>query len=158
VQFSQPGLVPWDRVLPTDLIAALGLVESLALYVYLRLSHRSPSFVIDLGLVHMVATAIVLGPLMHWSPRPDLQVGTNPTITWTGPVILMFAAMLPTRPWKMLVAGFIAASMDPVGMFLARAGGVYHFDGIAGAFTMHFPNYLMVGVAVVISHVVSRLG
>lgn len=158
VQFSHPGLMPWYRILPTDLIAGFGLLESLGIYFYLRFTHRSPAFVIDLGLVHMVATAVVLGPLMHWSPRPDMQMGTNPTITWTGPVILMFAAMLPTRPWKMLVAGLLAASMDPLGMFLARAGGVYHFDGVVSAFTMHFPNYLMVGVAVVISRVVSRLG
>ncbi|HEX6432600.1 MAG TPA: serine/threonine-protein kinase, partial [Gemmatimonadales bacterium] len=79
-------------------------------------------------------------------------------ITWTAPVILMFAALMPASPWKMLLAGFIAASMDPLGMIIAQAEGVYHFGPLRNAFLMHYPSYLLLGVAVVISHVVTRLG
>jgi len=79
-------------------------------------------------------------------------------ITWIGPVILMTAAILPADPRKMLAAGFLAASMDPVGMLIARAAGVYQFDSVLDTIAMHYPNYLMLGVAVVISGVVTRLG
>jgi serine/threonine protein kinase len=79
-------------------------------------------------------------------------------ITWIGPVILMTAAIVPAEPRKMLVAGFLAASMDPVGMMIGRAFGVYHFDSVVDTLAMHYPNYLLMGVAVVVSGVVTRLG
>jgi serine/threonine-protein kinase len=79
-------------------------------------------------------------------------------ITWVGPIILMFAAIVPADPWKMLIAGFIAASMDSIGMLIAKAAGFYEYAALQNVLIMHFPNYLMLGVAVVISHVVTRLG
>jgi len=79
-------------------------------------------------------------------------------ITWTGPVILMFAAIVPSTPWKMFLVGLLAASMDPLGMVIAQAAGKYHFGPLINVLVMHYPNYLLLGVAVVISHVVARLG
>ena len=70
----------------------------------------------------------------------------------------MTAAIVPADPRKMLAAGFLAASMDPVGMLIARAAGVYQFDSALDTLAMHYPNYLMLGVAVVISSVVTRMG
>ena len=43
-------------------------------------------------------------------------------------------------------------------MLVARAAGVYRFDSVLDTLAMHYPNYLMLGVAVVISGVVTRLG
>jgi serine/threonine-protein kinase len=43
--------------------------------------------------------------------------------------------------------------MDPLGMML-----VYPEPGLGGAILMHFPTYLLLGVAIVISTVVTRLG
>ena len=82
----------------------------------------------------------------------------RPELTWIGPVILMFAAIVPAAPWKLFTAGFIAASMDPIGMMVAQAAGRYHFGPWQNALLMHYPNYLLLGVAVVISRVVTRLG
>ena len=79
-------------------------------------------------------------------------------ITWIGPVILMFAALVPGSPGKMLLAGFLAASMDPLGMVISQAAGLHEFGPFRNSFIMHYPSYLLLGVAVVISHVVTRLG
>jgi serine/threonine-protein kinase len=79
-------------------------------------------------------------------------------ITWTGPVVLMFAAIVPALPWKMAVAGFIAVSTIPLGMVLGKMAGVYHYDSWTNVLAMHYPDYLLLGVAVVISNVVTRLG
>ena len=79
-------------------------------------------------------------------------------ISWIGPVILMFAAIVPADPRNMLIAGFLAASMDPIGMLIGRAAGVYRFDSALDTLAMHYPNYLLLGVAVVVSGVVTRLG
>jgi serine/threonine-protein kinase len=43
-------------------------------------------------------------------------------------------------------------------MMLAQAAGVYQFGPLRNALFMHYPSYLLLGVAVVISHVVTRLG
>ena len=48
--------------------------------------------------------------------------------------------------------------MDPLGMVIAQAAGRYHFGGLQNALIMHYPSYLLLGVAVVISHIVTRLG
>jgi eukaryotic-like serine/threonine-protein kinase len=58
----------------------------------------------------------------------------------------------------MLVAGFIAASMDPLGMMVSHELGVYPHGGLGYGILMHYPTYLLLGVGVVISHVVTRLG
>ena len=56
-----------------------------------------------------------------------------PMITWVGAVILMSSAIVPNTPGKTLIAGFIAASMNPLGFFIAKA------RGIDGAKTGRFP-------------------
>ena len=48
--------------------------------------------------------------------------------------------------------------MNPLAMLVARARGSWHFDSAADAVLMHYPDYLLAGVAVVISHVVMSLG
>jgi eukaryotic-like serine/threonine-protein kinase len=96
--------------------------------------------------------------MFHWGPVSVAPTVPRPMISWIGPVILMTAAIVPAEPRKMLVAGFLAASMDPIGMMIGRAFGVYHFDSVVDTLAMHYPNYLLLGVAVVVSGVVTRLG
>ena len=58
----------------------------------------------------------------------------------------------------MLVAGLLAASMDSIGMVIGGATGDYDYGPLHNAVLMHYPNFLMLGAAVMISHVVTRLG
>ena len=148
----------WARFGETDIIAAGSIAVSLALFFYLRRRDPDPLFVTDLALVYLVTMTFSIGLMMHMMPVSLHILDTSPMITWAGPVILMVAAIVPVPPWKMLLAGFLAASMDPMGMLIARAAGTFQFNSIASAFLMHYPNYLMLGVAVVISGVLTRLG
>ena len=141
-----------------DSIAAGGLVVSLAMYWWLRRRQHDPYRVMDLGLVYLVAMAFAVGVMMHTGSLTSADAAIRPELTWIGPVILMFAAIVPAAPWKLFTAGFIAASMDPIGMMVAQAAGRYHFGPWQNALLMHYPNYLLLGVAVVISRVVTRLG
>jgi len=77
---------------------------------------------------------------------------------WIGATILMFAAIVPNSPTKTLVAGLIAASMNPLGMLIAKARGTWDFGPASNVLVMHYPDYLLVSVSVVISHVVTKLG
>jgi hypothetical protein len=148
----------WAEFGAIETIAAGGVLVSLLVFGFVASRDRNPAFVMDLGLVYMVACAAGVGLMIHWGPPSGTPMDPTPMITWTAPVILMFAALLPASPWKMLVAGFVAASMDPLGMITAQAQGVYHFGPLRNAFIMHYPNYLLLGVAVIISRVVMRLG
>src|SRR3954466_7037255 len=155
---TQPNDPRWAEFGAIDRIAALGVAISLVVFLYTRIRERNPRFVMDLALVYMVACAACIGLMIHWGPPSATPMDPTPMITWTAPVILMFAALMPTPPWKMAVAGLVAASMDSLGMITAQAEGVYHFGPLRNAFLMHYPNYLLLGVAVVISRVVTGLG
>ena len=140
-----------------DAIAAVSVLASLLLFAYTRNTNRNPQRILDLGLGYMVLTALALGLTFHSGPiLPTLHV--SPQLSWIGAVILMFSAIVPSTRTKTLLAGLIAASMNPVGMLWARAQGYWDFGPASNALLMHYPDYLLVGVAVVISHVVTTLG
>lgn len=92
---------------------------------------------------------------MHWDPVPHSP--TAPNVSWVGVMVLLFAAVLPTGPLKMALAGTLAATMMPIGMLIARARGTWAFDSPLTAVTMHYPDFLVVGVSVVISRAVYGL-
>ncbi|MEK6372461.1 MAG: serine/threonine-protein kinase [Acidobacteriota bacterium] len=138
-------------------ISAASAAISLGLFFYTRVSERNPRFILDLGLAYMVLTAVALGMTFHWQPMPA-HMPIFPMITWIGAVVVMFAAIVPSPPMKTLVASLIAASMNPLGMLIAKARGLWDFGPISNVLVMHYPDFLLVGVAVVIAHVHTKLG
>lgn len=155
---TEPGDPRWARFNIVDGIAASCVTISIAVYTYLRTSKREPAFVMDLALVYMVVMAFGIGVLIHWGEPSFAPADLRPMISWIGPIILITAAIVPAKPWKMLLAGLVAASMDSIGMVVGKAAGLYDYGAFRNVLLMHYPNYLMLGVAVVISHVVTRLG
>jgi len=147
----------WLQLTVPDAIAGANVVASLALFFYTRKRHRDPRFILDLGLWYMVFTSLALGVMMHWEPIPQ-SWPLLPMFTWPGALVLMFAAIVPSTPAKTLGAGLIAVSMNPVGMLIARARGTWDFGPMSNVLLMHYPDYILVGVSVVISNVVTRLG
>src|SRR5216110_1383709 len=103
-----------------DGISVASVVVSLALFAYTRTGNRDPRFVLDIGLWYMVFTAFALSLLFHLGGVPSSKE-IFPEISWVGAVILMFAAIVPSTPRKVLIAGLIAASMNPISMLVARA-------------------------------------
>jgi eukaryotic-like serine/threonine-protein kinase len=149
--------VPWDAFAATDTIAAVCVALSLALFAYTRRSEREPAFILDLGLVYLVLTAFALGAIFHTTGAP-VGASVRPEISWIGAIVLMFAAIVPNAPVKILVAALIAVSMNPAAMLIARAHGGWDFGPTNRILLMHYPDYLLVGVAVVIARVMTRLG
>jgi serine/threonine-protein kinase len=147
----------WRRLGASDAIAAASVLVSFLLFAYTRTGERNPRNILNLGLAYMVFTAFALGLTFHWAPIPA-QRSVSPVISWIGALVLMFAAIVPSTPAKTFIAGAIAVSMNPIGMWIARARGMWNFESPADALLMHYPDYLLLGVAVVISHVVTGLG
>ena len=140
----------------TDAIGVASAILSLALYVYIRKGERDPRFILDLGLWYLMLTALGIGLVFHLGPAGNGMV--MPEISWIGAVVLMFAAIVPTTPIRMLVVGLIAVSMNPIAMLISRAEGTWDFGPWNGVLLMHYPDYIIVGVGVVITHVVTQLG
>jgi hypothetical protein len=151
------GDLCWLSWQPSDWLVALGAGVSLALFLYVRRSRRDPQSLLDLGLVYMVVTGLIAGTILHWDPLLGPQ-SVDPALSWLGVVVLLFAAMLPNHPWKIFIAGVLTVSMNPVGMLIGRARGVWSFDHAGVAWMMHYPDFLVVIVAVVIVRVVFGLG
>jgi tRNA A-37 threonylcarbamoyl transferase component Bud32 len=154
-EFSDQGQRSFPQAV--DLIAAVSVLISLALYGYTRNPTRDPRVALDLGLGYLILTGLALGLTIHWGHLPA-GVPIFPVISWVGIAVLMFAAIIPSTPTKTLLAGLIAVSMNPLGMLIARARGTWTFSSPGAALLMHYPDYLIVGVAVVIASVVRRLG
>ena len=150
------GLSPYES---SDTIAVVAVVASLALFYYARNTDREPGFILNLGLGYMVLTAMAIGVITHWWDKPiDPHTSIGPTISWIGVVILMFAAVIPSSPRKTIIAGLIAASMNPIGMLIAKERGIWDFGPSINVLMMHYPDYLLIAVAVVIARVVTGLG
>jgi serine/threonine protein kinase len=147
----------WKQWQPTDVIAGTSVLVSLALFFYIHKGDRDPTFILDLGQVYLVLMAFALGLLIHWFPVPR-EWPVMPMISWIGAVVVISAAIVPNSPTKTLVAGLIAVSMNPLGMLIAKARGTWDFGSLSNMFVMHYPDYLLVGVAVLISRVVTKLG
>ena len=139
----------------SDTVAVAAILISLAVYAYTR-GDREPRSVLNVGLVFMIAMSAGAGLVQHWDPNRALH-NIEPQISWMGAIVLMSAAIVPMPPLRMLVAGTIAVSMNPFGMLIARVRGVW-LGPLRDIAVMHFQDYLLVGVAVVISGVVTRLG
>ena len=150
---SDPRWWSWQT---SDWIVVFGTVLSITMYIYARSGRGDPEFVLDLGLVYMVLTALLIGLMSHWE-----MMATRvriPLVSWLGVLVLIFAAIVPTSRGKMLVAGFIAVSMNPLGMIIGKARGVQDYESLAVVAVMHYQDYLIAVVAVVVSHVVTNLG
>jgi tRNA A-37 threonylcarbamoyl transferase component Bud32 len=152
-----PGAPGWARITFQDYVAAVVIAISFVIYAYSRRKHTNPSRMLDVSLGYMVLTGIALGLIIHSGPIPP-DFPPQPMITWIGVVVLIFSAMVPNIPWRVMVAGFIAVSMNPIGMIIAREQGNWEFGATWKVLLMHYPDYLILAVAVVISGVVMRLG
>ena len=154
---AMTGDATWASPQLMDLVALVCIVTSFLLYWYLRRSDRDPRFVLDLGLAYLLVGALGIGTVWHLTPVPVDWV-IQPTITWVGPMMLIMAAIVPNTPGKTAVAGLIAASMNPIGMLIARARGTWQFESLGDIVLMHYPDYMIVGAAVVVASVMTRLG
>lgn len=154
---AYPNNPKWLNVDLGDGIAVLSVIVSLALYAYTRQTKRGPQFVLDLGLWYLVYTSFALALMFHIGGGATTG-RIDPIISWIAAVVLMFAAIVPTTPKKMFIAGLVAVSTNPIAMLVLKATGRWDFGSSWLALTMHYHDYLILGAAVVISHVVTKLG
>ena len=133
-----------------DLVGGATFLLSISLFWYTRRSRRSARFLLDLALVYEVLIALSIGLL-------DYAVGSPAGVSWIAVIILLFPSVIPSVPWKSLLAALTAASMDPLAAMFWRSQGV-ETPGLPAVFILAVPNYLCAALAPVISHIITRLG
>jgi serine/threonine-protein kinase len=150
VAFRSMGITEGPRYMWS--LAWLNVAIGLAMFFFTRRPGIEPRLILNLSLVYLVLTAFAIGLIWHVRQLP-----LQPTITWSGILVLLFAAIIPNPPVRTLIAGLLAASMMPLGMLIARAEGVWEFPHATDALLMHYPDFLAVGLSVVVSRVVTGL-
>jgi serine/threonine-protein kinase len=139
-----------------DAIVAVSAASSLGMYIYMRKRDRAPEFLLRIGLIYMVLMCLAIALVMH----VGLPSGESlqPMISWIGVVLLMFAAIVPVAPREMMIASFIGASTGPLAMVATRVHGLPPLTALKTGILMHYSDFLLAGVAIIISRVVTRLG
>jgi eukaryotic-like serine/threonine-protein kinase len=155
------GLVMGALVLPdTDRfgpysahIKTAGMVICLLMLVYTRFSPCGHPRKINVGLTVMVVNAFLIALLNSWTQQPT---DWRP-LSWIAIVIVVYAMIAPSAPRQMFTASVIAATMDPIGVWLAhRRGLLVPSPGMTLA--MFYPNYACAVISILPSRVLHRLG
>ena len=144
------AIYDWRRA---TLLEILGIASSALLFLYARYSRHTPQTKTDVGLACMVFNAFLIAMLNSWVTPP---VVTAFHLSWITILILVVSMIAPTIPQKMLAASMVAASMDPLGVWLAHLRGV-PTPSVLATLIMFLPNYACAVVAILSSRVLQRL-
>src|SRR5688572_21679105 len=114
--------------------AALAAALVAAFVHFGRCGHRVK---VNVGVACIVPHAFALALLNSWIEQPT----TMRPLSGVTVLILFFGMLAPVGPLKMLVAGVVAASMDPLGVWIAHLRGL----PVPSAFNtvlMFYPSYV----------------
>src|SRR6185503_14603989 len=93
-------------------------------------------FTVNLGVAMLVPHAFGLALLNSWTEQPV----TMRPLSGITVLILFFGMLAPSGPRRVLVATLAAATMDPLGVWLAHLRGL-PVPALPATFAMFYPNY-----------------
>src|SRR5262245_38876759 len=136
------------------IIDSLAILLSVGMYFYVPYRGHSAQTKSDIALLYFVLNAMGIAVLNTWTRIPitdTLHLSLNTV------AILVSSMIMPATPKKMLAASIVAASMDPVGVWVAHLRGM-PTPSLVNTFVLFMPNYACAVVAVLPSHLLLRLG
>jgi len=143
---------------PGYLVSAIGLVMSVAMVFVAGALHDRPRLLLDIGLGFEVATAFLAGLLRFWVlPEAIEPTVTTAGVSWIVVVILVYPSLAPSTPGKILAASLLAASMDPVGVGIAKLRGLEVAASAASHIQWFLPNYIAAILAVIPAKIIAGL-
>ena len=115
-------------------------------------------FILNLGLGYMVFMSLAVGlHLALGSGRPQAGRGCRLS-TWVGAMVLIFAAVAATLADEDADCRPVFCVDGPNGHDGRQGAGRVGLRALGNVIVMHYQDYWLVGVSVVVSHVVTRLG
>jgi serine/threonine-protein kinase len=143
-------VVPWFQV--ADLLAVACLVLSAAVYWSAPRLATGGSRLFNVAVAYQVATAFAIGLINQWYP---LAIAGR--LSWICVLILIFPSIVPGPPRQVLLGSLLAASMDPVGLLIARARGL-ELPPLTLLIWSYLPNYICAWLAMLPSKIIAHLG
>jgi serine/threonine-protein kinase len=136
-------------------IEIVAMLASVAMWLYVRRSRCVPHAKIAFALVYFVLNAAAVALLNNWMHRPVMAM--SGLLSWNTVVILVAAMIIPGTPRQMLAASLLAASTDPLAVWLAHLRGAA-VPSTMDTLVLFMPNYACAAVAVLPSQVLQRIG
>lgn len=136
-------------------VSTPGVLVALLMFVYVRWVPHRPETKLSVGLWFLLANAALVAMMNTWTVRP---VDLSPILflSWNTVVILVFAMVAIAPPRKLLLATLLAASMDPLGVWIAYLRDV-PVPSWSQTLLLFLPNYVCAAVAILPTLVLHRL-
>jgi hypothetical protein len=143
-------MIPWSPIADLLAVACFGL-SLLVYWIAPRAARRGGHFY-TVAISYEVLVAFAVGVINQWEPR-----ALAGRLSWLCVLILIFPSLVPGPPRKVLLGSLLAASMDPVGLMIARARGL-EIPSLALLVWTYLPNYICAWLAVLPSKIITHLG
>ncbi len=143
-------VIPWPRV--ADVLAIACLALSLAVYWLAPRVARDSRRLFTVAIGYQVALAFAIGVINQWQP-----LALAGRLSWLCVLILIFPSIVPGPPRRVFLGAMLAATLDPVGLLIARARGL-ELPPLGLLLWTYLPNYICAGLAVLPSKIIAHLG
>jgi eukaryotic-like serine/threonine-protein kinase len=153
--FVRPATVGAAIPPSTIVIEIASIVFSGLMLVYVHFGKCTSQQKIDSGLLFIIANAVAVALLNTWDHAVTQQ--SLGLLSWNTVTILVSAMIMPATPGRMLVASLIAATTDPVAVWLAHLRGI-PTPSVVETLVLFMPNYACAAVATLPATVLQRLG
>ena len=121
----------------------------------MKYSDHAPQTKNDVGLGYMILSALGIAMInTHSGQALEASIGN---LSWITIIILVSSMIIASTPRKVLAASLIAASMDPLGIWIAHLRG-FPVPSLLGTLVVSIPNYVCAFVAVLPSSVLRQVG
>jgi serine/threonine-protein kinase len=155
VMLTAPAVYPYSGWKPR-LLEVLAIIVSGLMFVYVRYSRHTSEIKTDVSLGYMILNAAAIAALNTWVSPPPLRVEMI-QVSWIAILLLLYSMVAAVSPGKILAASLLAASLDPLGVWLAHLRGVT-VPSPFQTFVLFWPNYAAACVATVPSRFLRHVG
>jgi serine/threonine protein kinase len=116
--FDEMGFMRYLWPFPGNIVSTVGVASSL-LMVWLAHRLSGQSILLDVGSGYLVLQCLLVSILSQWGPVP-----VSPRVSWVCIPILFYPAIVPNTPKKTLIISLLAASTEPLALWLSYLRGV----------------------------------
>ena len=136
-------------------IQIFGSIGSAVMWIYMRRPDAEAEHKNNIGLGMMLFHAIGIAVFNAWAYPPVVDDFLR--ISWISLDILIYSMIAPTTPRKMLIAGLVAASFDPIAHTVVGLTGGRQLHPMY-LFIICWPTYACAFISIVPARVQQRLG
>jgi serine/threonine-protein kinase len=138
---------------PGHLIASIGVISSVLMTILARRLSPQPKLLVDVGSAFLVVQCFLVAILSQWAPVP-----ISPRVSWVCIPILFYPAIVPNTPRKTLITSLLAASTEPLALWISHLRGVQVHLNTFYLLWDFLPNYICAFLVVLPVKIIHNLG